>query len=212
MSDDETDATTRRDFLYIVTGALGAVGVGAAAWPFIDQMNPSADVLAAGGPMDVDLSSLEPGQQITVVWRGKPIFIVYRTEAELKRLQEGSDISLLRDPNSDAHQQPEYARNWHRSIKPEYLVVVGICTHLGCIPEFRPGVGGSLGRQWPGAIFAPATAHATTCRHAFSSRYRRPIICRCRPTISPATRRCVLVKIQKAQHFQWDRSSRSRLC
>lgn len=155
MTDEAEDGTTRRDFLYIATGAVGAVGVGAVVWPMIDQMNPSKSVLAAGGPLDFDISSIDPGQQITVFWRSQPIFIVHRTEAELRRLQEASDTSLLSDPDSTVHQQPEYAQNWHRSIKPEYLVVVGICTHLGCIPEFRPDTGGRLGKDWPGGYFCP---------------------------------------------------------
>ena len=146
---------TRRDFLLLVTGALGAVGAAAAIWPFIDSMNPSADVIAAGAPVDIDLSPVKPGQQLLITWRSRPIFIVRRTPAQLKMLQEAKDTSLLRDPNSAAEQQPPYAKNWHRSIKPEYLVLVGICTHLGCIPKFRPQVGGDLGANWPGGYFCP---------------------------------------------------------
>ena len=146
---------TRRDFLLLVTGALGVVGAGAAIWPFIASMNPSADVIAAGAPVDIDLSPVKPGQQLLITWRSRPIFIVRRTPAQLKLLQEANDTSLLRDPNSSAEQQPPYAKNWHRSIKPEYLVLVGICTHLGCIPKFRPQVGGDLGANWPGGYFCP---------------------------------------------------------
>ncbi|HVH74933.1 MAG TPA: ubiquinol-cytochrome c reductase iron-sulfur subunit [Stellaceae bacterium] len=146
---------TRRDFLLLVTGALGVVGAGAAIWPFIASMNPSADVIAAGAPVDIDLSPVKPGQQLLITWRSRPIFIVRRTPAQLKMLQEANDTSLLRDPNSAAEQQPPYAKNWHRSIKPEYSVLVGICTHLGCIPIFRPQVGGDLGANWPGGYFCP---------------------------------------------------------
>jgi ubiquinol-cytochrome c reductase iron-sulfur subunit len=145
----------RRDFLLLVTGALGAVGAATAIWPFIDSMNPSADVLAAGAPIDVDLSPVQPGQQLLVVWRSRPIFIVHRTPAQLQMLQNAKDVDLLSDPDSSAMQQPPYAQNWHRSVNPEYLIVVGICTHLGCIPEYRPAPDASLGSNWPGGYFCP---------------------------------------------------------
>ena len=146
---------TRRDFLQIAATALAGVGAAVVAWPLIDSMNASQDTLAAGAPLDVDLSHLQPGQQIVVLWRSQPIFIVNRTPAELKSLQEPQAISLLRDPESQADQQPDYAKNWHRSIKPEFLVLVGICTHLGCIPGFKPTPGGELGASWPGGYFCP---------------------------------------------------------
>jgi ubiquinol-cytochrome c reductase iron-sulfur subunit len=146
---------TRRDFLLLTAGALGAVGAAVTVWPFIDSLNPSADTLAAGAPLDVDLSPVKPGQQILVVWQGKPIFIARRTPEQLKMLQSPKDLDLLNDPNSTAGQQPPYAKNWHRSINPEYLLLVGICTHLGCIPEFEPGAGGFLGTAWPGGYFCP---------------------------------------------------------
>jgi ubiquinol-cytochrome c reductase iron-sulfur subunit len=146
---------TRRDFLLLTAGALGAVGAAVTVWPFIDALNPAADTLAAGAPLDVDLSPVKPGQQILVVWQGKPIFIVRRTPEQVKMLQNPKDLELLNDPNSDVDQQPPYAKNWHRSINPEYLVLVGICTHLGCIPEFQPTSGGFLGASWPGGYFCP---------------------------------------------------------
>jgi ubiquinol-cytochrome c reductase iron-sulfur subunit len=145
----------RRDFLTLLTGAVGAVGVGAAIWPFLDSMNPAQDTVAAGAPVDVDISKVEPGQQITVVWRGHPIFILHRTPEELKKLQSPSDTNLLRDADSSNLQQPPYAKNWHRSIKPEYLVLVGVCTHLGCIPRLEASPGGELGPSWPGGYFCP---------------------------------------------------------
>ncbi|MFZ3033728.1 MAG: ubiquinol-cytochrome c reductase iron-sulfur subunit [Parvibaculum sp.] len=129
---------TRRDFIHVVTGAFAAVGAAFAVWPFIDQMNPSVDVLAAGSPVAIDLASLAPGQQITVLWRGKPMFIVNRTTEALKELKDPKLLAQLRDPDCAEHQQPDYAKNWSRSIKPEYLVLVGICTHLGCIPNYKP--------------------------------------------------------------------------
>ena len=112
----------RRDFLYLATGAVTAVGAAAVAWPLVDSMNPSADVLALSST-EVDLSPIEVGQSITVVWRGNPVFVRHRTEAEIASARD-VDISTLRDPQSDAD----------RAEKPEWLIMVGICTHLGCIP------------------------------------------------------------------------------
>ena len=139
----------RRDFLYVATAAMGAAGVLAALWPFVDQMNPGKDVLSAGAPISVDLSSLQLGQQIVVLWRSSPVFIVRRTPAILESLKDSSLMELLRDPNSEQPQQPPYAANWSRSSNPEFLIVVGICTHLGCIPTFTPKPG-SLSPSWPG--------------------------------------------------------------
>lgn len=146
---------TRRDFLILTVSALGAVGAGALAVPFISSMQPARDTLAAGAPVDIDISHIQPGQQIVVLWRSRPIFITHRTEDELKTLQSPQGIGQLRDPDSKALQQPEYAKNWHRSIKPEFLVLVGICTHLGCIPGFDPQPGGDLGPSWLGGYFCP---------------------------------------------------------
>ena len=146
---------TRRDFLVLTASALGAVGAAAFAWPLVTSMNPARDTLAAGAPVDVDISHLEEGQQIIVLWRSRPIFVVHRSAAELKTLQDKQVESLLRDAGSASDQQPDYAKNWHRSIKPELLVLVGICTHLGCIPIFTPAPGGSLGNDWPGGYFCP---------------------------------------------------------
>ena len=145
---------TRRDFLYLATGAVGAVGAMFAAWPFIDQMEPSADVLAAGAPISVDISSLQPGAQVVVQWRSHPIFIVRRTQKVLDELKQPSLLARLSDPDSRQRQQPKYAQNWSRSIKPEYLVLVGICTHLGCVPGYKPTVG-EIGPNWPGGYFCP---------------------------------------------------------
>jgi ubiquinol-cytochrome c reductase iron-sulfur subunit len=118
----EIDEKTRRDFLFTTTGAVGAVGAAIAAWPFIDQMNPAADTLALSST-EVDLAPIAEGQSITVVWRGKPVFIRHRTTAEISSAKEG-DKQALPDPESDAA----------RVKKPEWLVMVGVCTHLGCIP------------------------------------------------------------------------------
>lgn len=146
---------TRRDFLQIAATAIAGIGAAIVAWPLIDSMNASQDTLAAGAPVDIDLSHVQPGQQIVVLWRSRPIFVVNRTAPELKSLQDAAVLNRLRDPESAVDQQPDYAKNWHRSIKPEYLVLVGICTHLGCIPEFTPQPGGTLGPDWPGGYFCP---------------------------------------------------------
>ena len=147
---------SRRDFLYIATGSVAAVGVAATAWPFIDQMNPDATTVASSGPLDLSLKDVQPGQQVMALWSARPVFIVNRTQAALDALQTPEHVALLSDPNSTRLQQPPYAVNWHRSIKPEYLVVVGICTHLGCIPKFLPKPDPSEpARNWPGGYFCP---------------------------------------------------------
>ncbi|HEY3911385.1 MAG TPA: ubiquinol-cytochrome c reductase iron-sulfur subunit [Stellaceae bacterium] len=147
---------TRRDFLVLVGGSVAAVAVATTAYVLIDSMNPSADVLAAGGPVDVDLSKVAPGQQIIVQWRGKPIFITDRTPPLLKMLQDPKLVGRLSDPNCTADQQPPYAKNWHRSIQPKYAVLVGICTHLGCIPNFFPMPDPSNpAPDWLGGYFCP---------------------------------------------------------
>ncbi len=148
------DGVTRRDFLSMASTAFGAVGAAVVAWPLVDSMNPSADVLAAGAPIDIDISHIQPGQQITVLWRGRPTFILHRTPEELTALQAAPNLAQLRDPESAALQQPEYAKNAYRSVKPEFLVIIGICTHLGCIPMFKPEAG-SVAADWEGGYFCP---------------------------------------------------------
>jgi ubiquinol-cytochrome c reductase iron-sulfur subunit len=148
------DEETRRDFITLAASAVVGVGAVCALWPLVNSMEPSEDVIAAGVPIDVDISKIGPGQQIIVLWRSRPIFVARRTADELKVLREASENSELRDPNSEVLQQPDYAKNWHRSIKEEYLILVGICTHLGCIPEFQPQPG-SEGPSWQGGYFCP---------------------------------------------------------
>jgi ubiquinol-cytochrome c reductase iron-sulfur subunit len=147
---------TRRDFLYIATATVGAVGAAATLVPLIDQMNPDASTLAAGGPVDLDVSKVAEGQQIVIRWRQRPIFVFRRPKDTLAAMQSSQMISLLADPNSEQLQQPPYATNWHRSIKPELGVLVGICTHLGCIPLFYPTASATTPvANWPGGYFCP---------------------------------------------------------
>lgn len=117
------EGETRRDFLFLTAAAFGAVGAGSVAWPFIDQMNPAADTLALS-TTEVNLAPIEPGQAITVMWQGKPVFVRRRTPEEIKEAED-IDITTLRDPQADDA----------RVQKPEWLILVGICTHLGCVPQ-----------------------------------------------------------------------------
>ena len=153
MSGDNTN-TGRRRFLTAATTVVGAVGVGFALVPFVSSMQPSAKARAAGAPVRADISKLEPGQMIRVKWRGKPVWLVKRTDEMLESLAKL--VPDLRDPDSEQPQQPEYAQNEFRSIRPEILVTVGICTHLGCSPTYRPDVGAAdMGADWLGGFFCP---------------------------------------------------------
>jgi ubiquinol-cytochrome c reductase iron-sulfur subunit len=144
----------KRKFLIAATSAVGGVAVAGVAVPLVMSMLPSARAKAAGAPVEVDISKVEPGMLLTVEWRGKPVWIVNRTPEMLGMLAKHDD--QLTDPNSEQPQQPEYSKNATRSIKPEYLVAVGICTHLGCSPTFRKDVGAAdLGGDWPGGFFGP---------------------------------------------------------
>src|SRR5512146_3181502 len=126
----------RRSFLYTATAGVAAVGASAAAWPFIHQANPDAAVRAAGDVVDISLSNLQPAEQRIVRWHGFPIFIVNRTAAMLVAMQDNKFIARLVDPQSEKPQQPDYARNWHRSIDPAYAVLVGVCTYCRCVPTY----------------------------------------------------------------------------
>ncbi|MGL5743405.1 MAG: ubiquinol-cytochrome c reductase iron-sulfur subunit [Legionella sp.] len=147
----------RRKFLLTTTCVLGWVGALCALTPFVASWLPSAKAQAEGAPIQVDLSKLEPGEQVVVEWRVKPVWIIRRTQEMLQQLAKGS--SQLRDPNSLTAQQPSYAKNEFRSINPEYLVLIGICTHLGCSPKYKPNLG-DLGADWPGGFFCPC--HGST--------------------------------------------------
>lgn len=130
---DQPEANNRRRFLTVATCVVGGVGVVGAAVPFVASWNPSAKAKAAGADVEVDISGIEPGQLIRVMWRSKPVWIVRRPPAMLEELAKHED--KLKDPNSEADQQPAFAKNRYRSMKEEYLVLVGICTHLGCSPQ-----------------------------------------------------------------------------
>ena len=146
----------KRRFLTRLTTGVGAVGVVFAATPFVLSMKPSARAKAAGAPVEVDISKLEPGQMLTVEWRGKPVWIVRRTKDMLSTLP-ALDKQLADPGSKNVEQQPNYATNENRSIKPELLVVVGICTHLGCSPsqKFQVGPASGLGDDWTGGFFCP---------------------------------------------------------
>ena len=148
--------TGRRHFLTVATIATGAVGAAFVAVPFLASWKPSARAKAMGAPVEVDISKLEPGALVKVEWRGKAIYVVNRTPQMLAQL-DGVDASL-RDPDSNESDQPEFAKNPARALKPEYLVVVGVCTHLGCAPleKFTPAPADvSVSADWPGGFFCP---------------------------------------------------------
>ncbi|MDX1693627.1 MAG: ubiquinol-cytochrome c reductase iron-sulfur subunit [Ketobacteraceae bacterium] len=146
----------RRRFLIGATSVGGAVGAVGVAVPFVQSWYPSAKAKNAGAPVTADISKLEPGQRMTVEWRGRPVWIVKRTEEAMDTLDAITE--KLRDPASDESKQPEYAKNQHRSrdSHPNILVLVGLCTHLGCSPLYRPEIGAAdLGNDWMGGFFCP---------------------------------------------------------
>lgn len=160
MSDKVLD-NSKRTWL-IASTCAGAVGGVAAAVPFVSSFQPSERAKAAGAPVEVDISQIKPGEKLTVEWRGKPVWIVRRTQEQIASLKKTD--SLVADPKSDrkAFPTPDYAKNEVRSIKPEYLVVVGICSHLGCSPsdKFTPGPQASLPDDWTGGFLCPC--HGST--------------------------------------------------
>ena len=143
----------RRKFLITATSVIGGIGVGLSFVPFLNSWMPSTQAKAMGAPVDVDISKIEPGQKITIAWRGKPVFIINRTEALLSVLKN-TNTELLRDPISKFSNQPSYANNIYRSIKEKYLVLIGVCTHLGCVPLYKPKAG-SVESSWVGGFFCP---------------------------------------------------------
>lgn len=147
---------SRRRMLTTVTSGVGLVGAGAMAVPFAVSMAPSARAKAEGAPVEVDISELKEGHMLTVEWRGKPVWIIRRTQKMLDDLAQIRDD--LSDPDSSVlAQQPSYAQNDHRSIKPEIMVVLGVCTHLGCAPtkKFETGVASGISDDWVGGFFCP---------------------------------------------------------
>jgi len=158
MSADAVNNSKRR-LLVAATSVVGAVGAGFVAVPFIKSWNPSAKALAAGAPVLADISKIEEGQMITVEWRGKPVYILKRTDESLKVLE--TDTDMLADVNSDASKQPEYCKNSARAYdkRSKICVMEGVCTHLGCAPKYVPDLNnpfsGSLGADWKGGFFCP---------------------------------------------------------
>lgn len=153
MSQSDTNKG-RRQFLIASTGAIGAVGVVGIATPFVASWNPSAKAKAAGAPVKVDISKLEVGQQVVVEWRGQPVWVGRRTKEAVHNLNTLKE--KLNDPSSEKEQQPAYAQNEYRSIKPEISILLGICTHLGCSPTYRPELAPEdLGKEWVGGYFCP---------------------------------------------------------
>ena len=151
MTEDDLDRN-RRHFLSVATAVTGVAGAGVAAIPFISSLKPSARAQALGAPVEVAIGSMQPGEMLRVLWRGRLVFVLRRSEEMLSRLTENAD--MLRDPDSaEVEQQPDYAVNDTRSVRPEYLVVEGSCTHLGCAPledfDVRPAEG------WGGGFFCP---------------------------------------------------------
>ena len=153
MSNDGVN-NGRRRFLTGASCAIGAVGAGFALVPFVGYWSPSAKAKAAGAPVKANIGKLELGQMMTVEWRGQPVYVVRRTEQALASLQLTKD--RVRDPDSKESRQPAYVDPFNRAIKPDYLVLVGLCTHLGCAPKFQPQVGPMpFNTDWQGGFFCP---------------------------------------------------------
>lgn len=160
MSDDSVDKSKRR-FLVQLTSATGAVGAVGLVYPIVRSMNPSARAAAAGAPVEVDISKIQPGEMIIVEWRKKPVWILNRTEQNMADLAKIE--SKLADPKSDGSDQPGYTKNEFRAYDKHknMLVAVGICTHLGCSPKYRPELApDDLGKDWVGGFFCPC--HGST--------------------------------------------------
>lgn len=148
---DQIDKS-RRCFLRAATTAVGGIGLAAASVPFFSYWMPSADTEAAAAPMKIDISALKPREQLTVPWRGMPIWVIKRDQEMLDSLSKSENF--LRDPLCEQNQQPAYCKNTNRSIKPEIFLAIGICTHLGCVPTYRPDVA-SIAPDWLGGFYCP---------------------------------------------------------
>ncbi len=144
----------KRQFLVAATGVVGGVAAGAAAVPFVASMLPSERAKAAGAPVEVDISQLAPGERMIVEWRGKPVWIMRRTPEMLEQIKKADD--LVADPQSAHSDQPAYARNEFRAAKEEIGVMIGLCTHLGCSPQFKSAEAkAEMGQTWPGGFYCP---------------------------------------------------------
>jgi len=154
MSDQEVDKN-KRGFLLAATGVVGGVAAAATAVPFAGSMFPSERAKAAGAPVEVDISKLAPGEMQIVEYRGKPVWIINRTKEMLDGIKKSD--SKVSDPKSDVPQQPAYAKNEFRSIKPDIAVLEGVCTHLGCSPTLKKEIGATsdMGSDWPGGYYCP---------------------------------------------------------
>lgn len=147
-------ADTERRLLLRATITMGTIAGVATAIPFVRSMAPSERALSEGAPINVNLETIAPGDMISVAWRGKPVWVLHRTPAMIESLQHRTD--MLVDPLSNRSEQPTDAHNALRSIKPEFLVLIGICTHLGCVPFFRPDIApADIGENWPGGFYCP---------------------------------------------------------
>ncbi len=154
LATDEEGAFSRRHFLTVAAIVTGGAGVVAAAAPFVASFQPSARAQALGAPVELDISKIEPGAMTKVEWRGKPIYAVHRTEHMLKQVDNATP--LVKDPKSEESDQPAYAANEYRSIRPAMLVLVGVCTHLGCAPAARfEAAAPDIGPDWPGGFLCP---------------------------------------------------------
>lgn len=151
MSDNELDKSKRG--LLVATSVVGGMAAVGTAVPFAASMLPSERAKALGAPVEVDISKLAPGEMMRVEWRGKPVWILRRTEEMLEAIDKSDP--LVTDPDLKVDQEPEYAKNEFRSIKPEVLVLVGVCTHLGCSPQFKPKSSPDMGPDWLGGFYCP---------------------------------------------------------
>lgn len=158
--DDRTIDADRRRLLMTAGGVVGAAAAASVVVPFVASMNPSERALAAGAPVEIDVSQLKPGQMVTATWRGRPVWVLARTPEMLASLAKHAPE--LADPHSEHSTQPDYCRNETRSIRPGTMVALGVCTHLGCAPtaHFKTGIESGLGPDWSGGFFCPC--HGST--------------------------------------------------
>ena len=150
---NDNNSLKRRNFLTNLTKVVGGIGAVFALIPFLSTMSPSEKTKMAGAPIEIDISAITPGTFKIVEWRGKPVWVVHRTPEMLNIID--SKVDYLADPESVSEMQPIYAQNKYRSVKPEFLILVGVCTHLGCSPLYKPGENKELGLEWKGGFFCP---------------------------------------------------------